>query len=121
MQRQGTVEYRIFNGVYRYLSDIVAIVEGLDRLAESGSPDFEPMILGTTPAFTAEDMSRLLQYDVSHIWGWQWPRACQVRALPGHYQGFTTIPSWQDEVVTVQNNLGMPDTKIDSFSFFREV
>lgn len=131
MMRQGTVEYRIFNGVYRYIPDVVAIVNGLDRLAEQGDPDFEPMILGSEPIFTAEDMGRLLDWDVRHIWGWSWPRGCHTTALQSHYRDGNSAPSFaQQERLWVVNNRGqmdpasgvgygsVDDTVIDAFSLY---
>lgn len=111
MMTQGTVEYRIFNGVYKYLPDVVGIVDALDTLAEQGDPDFEPMLLGSEPNFTAEDMTRLLNWDVRHLWGWSWPRGCNVVALPSHYrEGNMVVADFsQQEVVFIRNNYGDMD------------
>lgn len=114
LQTHGTIELRIFNGVYRYLEDVVQIALGLYNLALGGEPDFSPMILGAEPNFSAGDMSRLLNWNVEHIWGWQWPRACNISFLAGHYNNTPPMPLLEnDGICLIYNNNKRDDKSVD--------
>jgi hypothetical protein len=83
--RIGTLEWRLFDGVYGHLDSFVDIVMAIHRLAYEGPPDFEPMTLGSEPSVDQYDLTRMLNVDVSMLWGKRWPSGCKTEHLHPHY------------------------------------
>lgn len=89
--RQGTIEWRIFDGLYSYMDTIVEFVYRMHKLAERGAPDFE-FVLGSKPGIDAQWFSILLDMDISQLWGDNWQTGCKTPALRSHYQNAPELP-----------------------------
>lgn len=114
-----TVEWRLFNGRYRYLPKVLEVIRAMHVLAERPVPyDFIAMPLGSQPSWTADEMSELLQMDVRDVWGHGWVPGCRVTAASHHYRGDLPMPS-RDElsVRRIWNNAGQDDDGSASFCF----
>lgn len=110
--RQGTFEWRIFDGMFTRSAEIVELVYAVHKLAERGDPDFAPMTLGMKPNIDAEWMSNLLGIDCSILWGENWQQPCQLTAKPHHYQN-SDVPNLatvaQMAVNKIHNNVKYDD------------
>lgn len=97
LPRIGTVELRIFNGVYRYIADALRISLALYDQAKLGPPPdtMIPMVLGEQPNFTLAQMNEILGFDVSPaIWGKRWPSGAMNDELLSHYSSYNdAIPN----------------------------
>lgn len=92
--RHRTIEFRLWNGVHKYLSDALQISLRLVDLAADGPPNLDmPMLLGSEPDFTAEDLSSILKMDVRHLWGSSWPAPVIVPNLMSHYSNHNDLVS----------------------------
>ncbi len=90
----GTMEFRLWNGVVKYLVDFVYLSIRLFELAKEGPPQFEPMLLGSKSlTASAGDISIILGVDIQHLWGERWCEAPEIPKLLSHYTHNTVIPS----------------------------
>lgn len=126
LQTLHTVEWRLFNGRYRYMPQVIDIVHAMHRLAERGAPTFEPMPLGTQPDISGKEIQAILGLDnLLPIWGrdrdkWRWVRGCDVHAMPSHYEGgrydILYAPTDEDTNI-IWNNNGQDDNSSEGFCF----
>lgn len=101
LMRQGTLEWRVFDGIYRYVDIFVEFVYRIHRLANSGQmPDFV-FPLGSSPEVDATWVSKLLDMDVSLVWGDNWQKGCTVRTPLSHYSNQPHLHTFTD--LPVQN------------------
>lgn len=114
-----TVEWRLFNGRYRYLPKILEIINAVHRLAEQPVPnDFPRMPLGSTPDMTSAMMSDILGVDVRDIWGRDWLPPCDQHAIKSHYDGDFLAPvRHRTPVRPIVNNAALIDDGSDDFCF----
>lgn len=85
LYRRGTFEWRLFDGMYTHLPLLIELVYRMHQLAEQGTPDFDPMLLGSEPGIDAAWMSELLGMDCEQLWGVRWATGCQVHNRRSHY------------------------------------
>lgn len=117
--RQGTLEWRLFDGLYNQLTVFVEVVNSIHNLAMSGPPEFEPMLLGTTPDISADWISQLLNTDINTAWGTAWQDPCRDRKLFHHYQDVPVlIPVAQSAVQNIYNRFEF-DSGESTFPMFR--
>ena len=84
--RYGTIEWRLFDAIYGKIDKIVDLVIAMHELAYSGaSPDFSPMILGFNYDMDIYEVNRLLNIDVSSLWGKRWPAGTKTKNRKPHY------------------------------------
>jgi len=111
--RHQTVEFRLFNGVPKYLQDVLALVIRIYELTEDWNYSREPMLLGTTPDFTANEFSEILGgMDITHLWGNYWPKGVVDTRLLSHYNHHNEVISTSRSVYTC-NWLEAPSTEDD--------
>lgn len=116
--RQGTLEWRIFDGLYGHLATLIQIVYGVHRLAQMGTPDFDDMDLGTKPSIDAQWMSRLLDADCERLWGDNWQKACTVPMLLSHYNDAPSLRTFTDIPVNrIRASHGVDDSG-DNFPLY---
>jgi hypothetical protein len=139
VMRQGTMEWRLFDGVYKRLPEFLRLVLAIHKLAHSyKEPPFAPMLVGTEPpAFlTAEWMSDCIGMDVSKLWGGSssssssspsssssfWPGPIKNAARLHHYGDFGwQIPVLEPSLTSMapfMNNVGRHDDGSNGFSLF---
>lgn len=83
--RTGTIEWRVFDGLYAYFDVIVDFVYHIHALAgKMQSPDFV-FELGSVPNVDADWVSKLLDMDITPLWGENWQKSCVHRAPLSHY------------------------------------
>lgn len=97
--RQGTFEWRVFDGLYEFIPQIVQLVASVHRLADQGEPDFAPILLGSDSADRVELswLSSLLDMDLSPLWGENWPKRCQMIHRRSHYNDAPTLYDFDHE------------------------
>ncbi len=113
--RLGTIEWRIFDGIYRYIDLFIELVYRIHQLANSGQmPDFA-FDLGTLPNVDAEWVSKLLNMDVGLLWGDNWQTGCLRRVPLSHYNSQPHLHTFSE--VPVQHIIvsGMRDDGTDAF------
>lgn len=118
--RQGTLEWRLFDGMYENLGNFARIVYAVHRLASQGEPDFA-YVLGCDalePAIDHRWVSRLLDFDCEPMWGSNWQTACQDKALRSHYNDAPSLPPFSARGVAQINNRRIVDSGNDDFSLF---
>lgn len=94
--RLGTVEWRIFDGIYQYIDLFVELVYRIHRLANSGQvPDFR-FDLGMKPPIDAAWVSKLLDMDVSMLWGENWQSGCLNTMPMSHYSNQPRLHTFTD-------------------------
>jgi hypothetical protein len=122
MSYQGTLEWRIFNGVYRHIETILDVVYSIHRLAKIKKPDIAPMPLGGSYAFKPDDFKDITGVDVSNVWGRSWPEGCDPDPLVSHYNriGNENYFDLSQRVARLVNNAGKPDIGDPTFSFYEE-
>jgi hypothetical protein len=136
VMRQGTLEWRMFDGVYKRIPDFLRLVMRIHAIAETATPDFAPMLLGSTPPayLNAEWLSHKLGMDVTRLWGGGssssgssysgsgvWPSPVKNPLRLHHYQNFGwSIPTLaQVPVVPYMSNMGVYDDGSASFVPYR--
>lgn len=83
--RTGTIEWRVFDGIYEFIPQFVQFVYAVHSLADKlQPPDFE-FTLGTTPGVDARWVSNLLDMDVEPLWGSNWQAGCSRLNPMAHY------------------------------------
>jgi hypothetical protein len=118
--RQGTIEWRIFDGMYEYVDRFVELVYRIHALSEKGEPDFQ-FDLGSTPDIDAKWVSDLLEMDVSDLWGNNWQAACVHTAPRSHYANAPRITSRsQRGLLPIKNRLRADSGKLDHELYIRE-
>lgn len=117
--KHHTIEWRMFNGRYRFIPKVLDIVHAMHKLAERPFPDaFPVMPLGSKPKFTATEMSVLLGVDVYDVWGSAWVPGCREYALASHYRGdFQASPLNIFRVADIWNNARVLDEGRSDFCF----
>ncbi len=117
LQTYCTVEWRLFNGRYKYLPKVLEIINAVHLLAEKPVPDtIAPMPLGSTPDISAQEVSRLLDVDITKVWGNTWVQGCQHHALKSHYRNEDwNVPSSRTSVKAIFNNAGDYDSSTFCF------
>lgn len=87
--RLGTFEWRLFDPLYEFFDLFFEVVIAVHKLAEKGSPEFQPMLLGTSPDITSDAVCELLGVDISPLWGDVWCPAPQRINPDAHTGGMT--------------------------------
>jgi len=90
--RQGTIEWRVFDGMYQYFDKFIELVYNIHALSAKGVPDVE-FLLGTQPKIDADWMSNLLDMDVGVLWGENWQIGCARNHPLSHYSARPTFHS----------------------------
>jgi hypothetical protein len=119
VQRQGTLEWRVFDGIYGKIAYFAQLVYAIHDIASKGEPDFAPMLLGSQPNIDAVWLSRLLNIDCEMLWGTQWPRPVRTHALRSHYPDAPRIPSTAEHPVNSIRVIRTNDNGSDNFPLFR--
>jgi hypothetical protein len=102
--RQGTVEFRLWNGVYRFLPEVVDIMEALFDLSRDCTVPFStPMVLGGKYDIDADQVSDILGVKINHIWGKTWPKGCNG-LLQSHYRQHNEAISDSYDIFNVSYN-----------------
>lgn len=115
--RTGTIEWRVFDGLYRYFDTILSFVYHVHKLASKGQdPDFA-FPLGESPGVDAAWVSNLLEMDISPLWGTQWQKGCIHKAPISHYPNQPVLPSLSDLGVRIISNGQTRDGGGDAESF----
>jgi hypothetical protein len=134
LMRQGTMEWRLFDAVYKRLPEFLQLVLQMHKLAECSSPEFAPILLGSTPpAFLNEDwLSNLLGMDTTALWTGRpsssssgarhdnWPIVIRDPLRMHHYQNwdYRMQPVDAQEMVPFYNNMGRTDDGSTSFTLY---
>lgn len=85
LQKYGTIEWRLFDGLYSRAPIFCEIVDAVHNLAEAGRPaGLSPKILGYDGDMTCEEFSSILGLDVSSVWGTSWCPEPQ-KNIESHY------------------------------------
>jgi hypothetical protein len=115
--RQGTIEWRVFDGLYRHFDQLLAVVYAVHQLAGAGDPDFD-FPLGSEPKIDAEWVSRLLDTDVSQLWGNNWQKPC-IRPTPlSHYNNAPVLASVHEINVRQISNGRVRDSGESNFVLY---
>lgn len=87
VMRQGTLEWRLFDGIYRHLPLFLRVVYGVHELAQYGPPlSSNGMDLGSSSTvIDCTEISSLLNVDVSPAWGALWPAGIADTLKKHHY------------------------------------
>lgn len=118
IMRQGTVEWRIWNGVYRHLDMILKLIDRVHDLAETGAPpiygapfhlDTHTSALGSRK-WTLSTLCDILDLDVGKVWGSVWPDPVRRLDLVSHYNNLRIEPVKLVPVRRIRNNQDMLDT-----------
>jgi hypothetical protein len=116
--RNGTLEWRLFDGLYAYFDVLVDLVYNVHRLAATNQmPDFD-FALGATPGVDADWMNNLLGMDVSMLWGEQWQKGCLRKSPLSHYPTQPTLHTFTERAVMQINNRRDMDTGRSDFPLF---
>lgn len=116
--RLGTIEWRVFDGLYQYFDLFVQFVYKMHELSSKGEPDVH-FPLGSSPGVDAQWVSSLLDMDVEQLWGEQWQRGCENIAPLSHYPHQPTLRSL-DELAVRRITVGrMIDLGADDFVLYR--
>lgn len=84
--RIGTFEWRLFDPLYEYLDIFLDVVLAIHKLAYDSRPDFDPMLLGSRPGITMDEVSEILHLDIHRLWGEDWPDV-PTRKFPDAHTG----------------------------------
>ncbi len=120
VMRQGTLEWRLFDGLYEHLGSFARTVYAVHRLASEGEPDFS-YVLGCDAAGPAVDhqwVSRLLDFDCEPMWGSNWQTACANKLLRSHYNDAPSLPAFASRGVQTINNKRIVDSGSSDFALF---
>lgn len=87
--RLGTLEWRVFDGVYSAIPTFLQVVMAIHDLALRGVEPEEhfpqPLLLGGVYDLTKEDLERVLKVDLGKVWGKNWQPAPVVIHRSSHY------------------------------------
>ena len=104
--RTGTIEWRVFDGMYAFFDVLIEFVYKIHALAAKGErPDFQ-FDLGQSPNVDAEWVSKLLNMDIAPLWGTQWQKGCVRKSLLSHYPAQPQLHTVTDYgVVAISNGI----------------
>ena len=108
--RQGTFEWRLWNGIYKHMPLMLDIVESVHNLAEISPADLdEPVILGKS-ANNRSMIENILELDVGPLWGERSPDEPLLDTY-GHYRDFRSIlfPRRDYPTALIYNRIGWDD------------
>lgn len=116
--RLGTMEWRIFDGMYRYFDIILDFVAHIHMLSSKGElPDFS-FDLGSTPNVDVDWVNKLLDMDVSPLWGENWQKGCISRHPLSHYPNQPTLYTHSDSAIQPIMNRYARDMGEETFPLF---
>jgi len=101
--RTGTIEWRVFDGLYQYFDILVDFVYHVHQLAAKRQlPDFD-FVLGSAPKVDVDWVNNLLDMDVSQLWGENWQKGCAQQNLLSHYPSQPVLNLPSTGVMTISN------------------
>lgn len=116
--RTGTIEWRVFDGLYQHFDLLVDFVYSVHALASSGqTPDFQ-FDLGTTPNVDAAWVSNLLGMDIAPLWGQNWQQGCRTAIPLSHYPHQPVLLTHADRSVLSISNGRSRDIGARDFPLF---
>lgn len=113
LQKYGTIEWRLFDGIYSRAPLFCEIVRAMHNLADAGRPSRDINYqLGYNGDMTCEEFSAILGVNVAPLWGTSWCPA-PSKNLESHYGATAVDFDANDQNVQV-NDL---DALSDDFRF----
>jgi hypothetical protein len=129
VNKRGTLEWRVFNGVYYAMPAFLNLVAGVHAAAMQGKEPEESYVELSTPWILGQRhvsentqltiLNDLCQYDFSHVWGFEPVDACRQTALPSHYEDSNTWLMPEGRVNPIVNNFEERDNGSETFPLYR--
>jgi hypothetical protein len=126
--RNGTMEWRLFDGVYQHLPTFIQVVMSIHDLVDQG---VYPHQVLPTPLRLGEDMSEIsmaniediLQLDLSPVWGSHWPKGVYHDNRSSHYAPMRVNSLKSQEVQQIETvgygrDAGSLDRGQESFMYY---
>jgi len=121
--RQGSFEWRLFDGVYDKMNHFFQLICAVHNIAQHRRPQDifkSPFLLGSKPEINVSEISDILGVDLRSIWGSDWQPGVVDIYRQSHYSGSWNSPLISERpVVRVSDNYNHKDDDTDDFSLYR--
>lgn len=119
---QGSVEFRLFDSIYRYLPQMMDVCVAIFELAENSSLEEKgiesPMVLGSEYEIGLEQVRSILNIDIPRgMWGERWVKGLVSNYPISHYGDFS-LQQGRGRGSLIANNVDRLDTLDNSYSLF---